>query len=51
MLAASVYQVHKLRNRLAHLEPVFALNLVAYHVNMQNVISEIDPDLGNWFTA
>ncbi len=51
MLVDSVHQVYKLRNRLAHLEPVFTLNLTAYYVNMKKVISEIDPDLGNWFTG
>jgi len=50
-LVDAVHSVYRLRNRLAHLEPIFHLNLRAAHVNMTNVVSEISPDLRNWYTG
>jgi len=51
-LTASVSGIHKLRNRVAHLEPLLRTHSVAQEVTMmRRVLSYIDPYAEQWFTS
>ncbi|WP_026536454.1 hypothetical protein [Arthrobacter sp. H14] len=43
--------VYRLRNRVAHLEPLINSNIEAQLVNMRTVIGAIDQDLLSWFAS
>ncbi len=50
-LSQAVHGVYVLRNRVAHLEPLIAVNLEARYRNMITVTGDIGPDLQNWFSS
>jgi hypothetical protein len=50
-LIDAVESVYRLRNRIAHLEPIFALNLESKRRNMQTVLDDIDVATAKWFTS
>ncbi|MBG6192266.1 hypothetical protein IWX64_003236 [Arthrobacter sp. CAN_A212] len=50
-LERAVEGVYRLRNRVAHLEPLINSNVQAQLVNMRTVIGAIDPLLLSWFAS
>jgi hypothetical protein len=51
-LVAKVHGVYRLRNRVAHLEPLLAQGLVRSEYNaMRRVLAAIDPTIDQWFTS
>ncbi|RFA10824.1 hypothetical protein B7R54_17630 [Subtercola boreus] len=50
-LVDAVESVYRLRNRIAHLEPVFAVNLEAKWKNMHTVLEDIDMSTAEWFVS
>ncbi|RFA07071.1 hypothetical protein B7R21_17280 [Subtercola boreus] len=50
-LVDAVESVYRLRNRIAHLEPVFGLNLQAKWKNMHTVLEDIDAPTAEWFVS
>lgn len=50
-LVAAVHGVYKLRNRVAHLEPLIDINVMAQLVNMRTVIGSIDDRVLSWFSS
>lgn len=51
-LVDSVDGIYRLRNRVAHLEPLLHVHSVRNQVdNMSRVLGEIDPDVQRWFAA
>lgn len=42
---------YKLRNRVAHLEPLLRTNFAAEYTNMRTVVDAIDPKALTWFTS
>lgn len=46
-----VSRVHRLRNRVAHHEPLIDLDVQAYHRTMVRLLRAIDPVLGDWFSG
>ncbi|THJ68345.1 hypothetical protein E8P82_00015 [Arthrobacter echini] len=50
-LERAVDGVYRLRNRVAHLEPVINSNVPAQLTNMRTVIGALDPRLLSWFSS
>lgn len=50
-LERAVDGVYRLRNRVAHLEPLISSNVEAQLVNMRTVVGAIDPALLSWFAS
>lgn len=50
-LERAVDGVYRLRNRVAHLEPLINSNVPAQLTNMRTVIGAIDPQLLSWFSS
>lgn len=46
-----VKRVHTLRNRVAHLEPIYSLDVPQELGRMQKVLDSIDPKAAGWFTS
>ncbi|MDR0483063.1 MAG: Abi family protein [Cellulomonadaceae bacterium] len=51
VLAARIHRVHRLRNRVAHAEPLLGVNVQARHRDMIRVIGTINPELQGWFAS
>lgn len=50
-LEGAVDGVYRMRNRVAHLEPLIDSRVEAQLVNMRTVIGAIDPELLSWFSS
>lgn len=51
-LVDSVDGIYRLRNRVAHLEPLLRVPAVRQQIaNMHRVLGEIDPDVAHWYSA
>lgn len=50
-LVSAVNDAHKLRNRIAHLEPVYEMHMPAYFGNMELILKSIDVKCHAWFTG
>lgn len=51
-LVESVDGIYRLRNRVAHLEPLLRSSIVReQYLNMRTVLGEIDPGAEQWFTS
>lgn len=48
---ASVKRIHKIRNRVAHLEPIFTYDFPEELKRMQKVLDAIDVRSGGWFAS
>lgn len=48
LLEAPVATVHRLRNRVAHHEPVLAEDLTAVHADVLTIVGAVDPALRSW---
>lgn len=49
---ADVDSVYRLRNRVAHLEPLLRQGAVrTEYIAMRNVLAAIDPNAEEWFTS
>jgi len=48
LLERPVANVHRLRNRVAHHEPVIAQNLASLHVDVLAIVGAVDPALRTW---
>ncbi|GGM38649.1 Abi family protein [Promicromonospora citrea] len=46
-----VSRLHRLRNRVAHHEPLIGVDVLAYHRTMVRLLRAIDPVLGDWFSG
>lgn len=43
-----VYRLHRLRNRIAHQEPIHHQDLPGHHHDLHRVAAYLDPDLRDW---
>ncbi len=50
-LVESIHAIYKLRNRIAHLEPIFRTNLRARRRQILNVLKAIDPSMHAWYLS
>jgi hypothetical protein len=51
-LVADVDALHRLRNRVAHLEPILDSRMADRHVTaLRHVLRDIDPNVEQWFTS
>ena len=46
-----VERLYRLRNRVAHLEPLIDTNVLAYHRSAARLVRAIDPQLGDWLSG
>jgi hypothetical protein len=46
-----VDRLHRLRNRVAHLEPLLHTDVVSYHRTASRLLRAIDPQLGDWYAG
>lgn len=46
-----VDRLHRLRNRVAHLEPLIATDVASYHRTAARLLRAIDPAVGDWYAG
>ncbi|MGN2635849.1 hypothetical protein ACTD5D_06580 [Nocardia takedensis] len=46
-----VERLHKLRNRVAHLEPLCDTDVMGYHRTVARLLNAIEPSLGSWYSG
>lgn len=46
-----VNRLHRIRNRIAHLEPLIATDVMSYHRTASRLLRAIDPDVGSWYAG
>lgn len=46
-----VQRLHRLRNRVAHLEPLIATDVISYHRTVSRLLRAIDPQVGDWYAG
>ena len=51
VVAYWVARLHRLRNRVAHLEPLLGVDVMGYHRTAARLLTSIDPDIGSWYAG
>ncbi|GAC1383931.1 MAG: Abi family protein [Marmoricola sp.] len=46
-----VERLHRLRNRVAHLEPLISTDVIGYHRTLARLLRAIDPQVGDWYAG
>ncbi|MDN5822482.1 MAG: Abi family protein [Leucobacter sp.] len=44
-------RLHQLRNRIAHVEPLIATDVISYHRSAARLLLSIDPTVGSWYAG
>lgn len=44
-------RLHRLRNRIAHVEPLIATDVMSYHRSAARLLRAIDPAMGDWYAG
>jgi hypothetical protein len=51
MWSLRVDRLHRLRNRVAHLEPLVTTDVIGYHRTACRLLNAIDADLASWYAG
>lgn len=46
-----VDRLHRLRNRVAHLEPLISTHVMSYHRTAARLLHAVDPDVASWYAG
>lgn len=44
-------RLHRLRNRIAHVEPLISTDVISYHRTAARLLRAIDPTVGSWYAG